>query len=213
MGRPPTITREQVLNAARPLFIRKGFAATTLADIGRELDVTPAALLRHARSKQALFDDAMRMGETVVPNVVLELRQVDPSSDPREVLRRVATEMIPFFIHKLQENIGVYVHSRSLSVTVPIEADGNTPAARALAVFENYFRRAREAGRISRKIEPRAAAHLFVGSLQSYVLVNYVIKAEAKPFPIDRYIDSLMQLWTDGVIVNEKRQTTPRRKK
>lgn len=213
MGRPPSISREQVLQTARALFIQKGFAATTLADIGRRLDVTPAALLRHAHSKQALFDEAMRQGETIVPAAILDLQNVDAAQEPRAILRRVARETIPFFVNKIQENISVYVHTRSLSVKLPIEPDGTPPASRALAVVENYFRRAKDAGRISAKIEPRAAAHLFIGSLQSYVLVNYVIKAEAKPYPIDKYIDALVQLWTEGAIVNEKRTRSPRRTK
>jgi AcrR family transcriptional regulator len=60
MGRPPTITREQLFDTARRVFSEKGFEATTLADIARELGVTPAAVLRPLRSKQALFATARR---------------------------------------------------------------------------------------------------------------------------------------------------------
>ena len=60
MGRPPTIQRQQLLETARRIFAQKGFEAATLADIARELSVTPAALLRHASSKQALFAQSMK---------------------------------------------------------------------------------------------------------------------------------------------------------
>ena len=59
MGRPPTITRDQILEASRRRFAETGFGATTLADIAGELHVTPAAVLRHFASKDALFDAAM----------------------------------------------------------------------------------------------------------------------------------------------------------
>ena len=60
MGRPPRIRRDQILDTARRVFAAKGFAAATLADIAGELGVTAAALLRHVRSKDALFAEAMR---------------------------------------------------------------------------------------------------------------------------------------------------------
>ena len=48
MGRPPRISREQLLDTARRVFSTRGFDGATLADIGAELGVTPAAILRHA---------------------------------------------------------------------------------------------------------------------------------------------------------------------
>jgi len=65
MGRPPRIGREQILDTARRIFAAQGFAATTLSDIAGRLGVTPAALLRHVGSKDALFHDAMH-GSTAI---------------------------------------------------------------------------------------------------------------------------------------------------
>ncbi|HXM75808.1 MAG TPA: helix-turn-helix domain-containing protein, partial [Thermoanaerobaculia bacterium] len=59
MGRPAKIRREEVLAAAREAFDTGGFEGTTLADISGRLGVSPAALLRHAPTKQALFTAAM----------------------------------------------------------------------------------------------------------------------------------------------------------
>ena len=55
MGRPAKVHREDVLAAARDAFVRGGYEGTTLADISARLGVSPAALLRHAPTKQALF--------------------------------------------------------------------------------------------------------------------------------------------------------------
>ena len=64
MGRPPRISRDQILAAARRNFSTRGFAATTLAEIAAEIDVTPAAILRHFDSKQELFHAAMSSRST-----------------------------------------------------------------------------------------------------------------------------------------------------
>src|ERR671935_1336696 len=96
MGRPPTITREQLLETARRVFAAKGFEAATLADIARELRVTPAAVLRHTRSKLELFRAAMHGRVTAPPDFILELANVDAATDPRMVLRGIAERFIPF---------------------------------------------------------------------------------------------------------------------
>src|SRR5213596_3632415 len=97
MGRPPRLRRDQILATARRVFTAKGFAAATLADIAGELNVTPAALLRHAESKNALFDEAMRSDEIVEPPAcILALASTPATEDPRAVLRRIAEDFIPF---------------------------------------------------------------------------------------------------------------------
>ena len=55
MGRTARVTREQVLAAARDEFVHRGFEGATLAGIGARLQISPAALLRHAPTKRELF--------------------------------------------------------------------------------------------------------------------------------------------------------------
>src|SRR5205085_1660463 len=130
MGRPPRIRRDQILDTARRVFAAKGFAAATLADIAGELGVTPAALLRHVGSKDALFAEAMRSGAAIeIPAAV-----------------------------------------RDLAAT-PAEAD------------------------------PRAAALLFMGSLQGYVLFHHVLKMPPV-CTLSEYIDTLIDLWCEGAIID-----------
>ena len=144
----------------------------------------------------------MRTKETEIPPFVFQLARTDPSSDPRIVLRALVEQLIPFFIHKIEENIAVYMHSKTISLTLPLDARGaGNPPARALAVFENYFRRARRAG-VIREIDPRAAATLFVGSLHSYVFVNYIFKATPVPLPIPRFVDAMIDLWSHGAFTD-----------
>src|SRR6266478_5004916 len=100
MGRPPRITRDELLQAARRVFGEKGFDGATLADIAAVLGVTPP------------------------PPFLLELANVDAAeADPREVLRGIAENFIPFAEHIVAENIAVYMHSRSRQLVVPFDAN------------------------------------------------------------------------------------------
>ena len=201
MGRPPTISRQQLLDTARRIFAEKGFAAATLADIAVELKVTPAALLRHYESKQDLFEQSMRATRVAPPEFIAELAATDAATDPRIVLRRLAEKAIPFLQRTIGENIALYMHQRTrTSIVLPFDPrDESSPPRRALATISDYFQRASIAG-VLRVRNPRGAALLFMGSLQSYVFFHQVLNVVATPFPLSEYIDGLIDLWTEGVI-------------
>ena len=204
MGRPPRITREQLLDTARRVFSTRGFDGATLADIGEQLGVTPAAILRHVDSKQALFAEAMTTGDHIEPPpAVLELMHVDAAADPRVVLRRLAMEVVPFITRIISSRIVVAMreNSRRTSLELPFDPAGDSPPKAALAAISSYFARATKAGAMHVR-EPHASAILFIGSLQGYILFHEVLKVRPV-YPLDAYIDALIDLWTEGAISTE----------
>jgi len=203
MGRPPRISRTQILDAARVVFVQKGFEAATLSEIAGRLEVTPAAVLRHCGSKQKLFTMAMQGSRVELPEFIAKLRSVDPEPTPRMVLRNLAERFVPFVQATLGANLAVYMHGRSqTSFFVPFDTTSNdTPPRRGLRIVSEYFRRASDAG-VMRVRDPRAAALLFMGSLQSYVFLHQVLNVSAKPFPLPVWIDQLIDVWTSGAIVS-----------
>ena len=52
-------TREEILDAARQVLLRKGFGATTLEAVAREVGVTKPALYYYFPSKDALLFELM----------------------------------------------------------------------------------------------------------------------------------------------------------
>lgn len=208
MGRPPRIRREQILDTARRVFAAKGFAAATLADIAGELKVTPAALLRHVRSKDALFAEAMRSAEIIEPPAcILALASTPATEDPRVVLRRIAEEFVPFAEQVISSHIVVAQHT---SLVLPFDPEGDSPPRRGFPIVADYFRRAAAAGQL-RIRDPRAAALLFMGSLQGYVLFHHVLKMP-RVCSLSEYIDTLIDLWCDGAIVGGTRARKTTRK-
>ena len=202
MGRPPRITPTQLLETARRVFVEKGYERTTLADIAGELGVTAAAVLRHFPSKHELFLASIRSGGIRIPDFVLALESVDASADPRVVLRTLAEQFVPFVQKTLALNLAVYQHNQAqTSFVVPFDTSSkDSPPRRGLEVVTGYFRRAAKAG-VVRVRDPRAAALLFMGSLQSYVFLHQVLNIATKPYPLAAYIDQLIDVWTAGAIV------------
>lgn len=201
MGRPARISRDQVLETARRVFTLKGFDATTLSDIAVELGVTAAALLRHVESKQALFHEAMSSGDIVAPpQCILDLATIDPASDPRVVLRRIAEEFVPFVQGVIATRVVMAMHANAqrTSLVLPFDPKADNAPRRGFRIVTDYFKRASEAG-VIRVRDPRAAALLFMGSLQGYVLSQEVLKV-APALPLRDYVDALIDLWSHGAI-------------
>jgi AcrR family transcriptional regulator len=206
MGRRPKVTRAAVLDAARTVFGERGFDGATLAAIAARLDLSPSALLRHAASKQDLFEAAMqpRAGELRLP--VEFLADVDAArSDPAKVLRRVGESFVPFFEQVLGQTVAMWMRSNALAAAAPdklplvFDRDTRpTPPQRALALVESYLRRASRAGRLKVR-DPRAAAVGFLGALQAHVLLHRVARAIDPPLALGRYLDTLIDVWLAGL--------------
>jgi AcrR family transcriptional regulator len=204
MGRPPKISRDQVLAAARAAFVERGFEGATLADISSRVGVSPAALLRHAPTKGALFTAAMGATPDGEMLPLAFLRDVPGDADPAATLRQVAHAFVPFIQAKLRENLASWVHFRTVSgvgkLPLPFDPGARpTPPQRNFRLLEDYLRRARRAGRIEVK-DPRAAAFAFAATLHSYVMLHEVIQALEEPLPLEPYLDTVMQIWTRGAI-------------
>jgi AcrR family transcriptional regulator len=209
MGRRPKVTREDVLSAAREAFSERGFEGTTLAAIAARLDVSPAALLRHAANKEELFAAAMAAGQGEIRIPFAFLAETTGEEDPREILRRVGEVFVPFIERKVGETIANWMRTKSeASRGIPLPFDVNarpTPPQRALALIEEYFRRATAAGRLYLP-DPQAAGLAFLGSLHSYVMLHQLAKIMDPPLPLERYLDSLIEIWTHGALAGPERR-------
>jgi len=206
MGRRPLITPDEVLQAAPAALSERGFEGTTLAAIAARLGVSPAALLRHAADKEALFRAAMADNE---PGDVLPiefLNELTGEEDPRPVLRRIAETFVPFAEARIAENIVRWQRgagSPTIGIAIP-SAHAEKPR-RGLAIVASYFERARRAGRLEVS-DPPAAALAFMASLQSYVFLHRVMRVFDPPLPLARYIDSLLEIWTHGALRPARRK-------
>src|SRR5512144_966682 len=89
MGRPARVSRDAVLRAARDAFAERGFDGTTLTDISSRVGLSPAAILRHAPTKEALFSAAMSNPVDEAPRLEF-VAEAGGDADPADVLRQVA---------------------------------------------------------------------------------------------------------------------------
>ena len=60
ISKPPEIRRQEILDSAMKLFCEKGYEATSMADIAKDLHVVQGLCYRYFPSKQSLFETAMQ---------------------------------------------------------------------------------------------------------------------------------------------------------
>jgi AcrR family transcriptional regulator len=205
MGRPAQITRDQILEVARSLFSQKGFEATTLDDIARQLGVSAAGVLRHVGSKQKLFFESMSSSHHELAGAILALDAVAGDAPPEVVLRKLAQEMIPFLKRRVDELVVLALHLRArdeaTAARAALPSGPDSPPGLALAALERYFKRARKCGTITLS-DPKASALLFLGAIQSYVFFQHLVQVSTPPYPPAKFIDALMELWREGAFAS-----------
>src|SRR5205814_2139772 len=98
MARPATITDEQILEAARVVFVRDGVNATT-KEIAREAGIAEGSIFRRFPTKDALFEAAV-----LAPTVSAWARELDSLAgrgDLQENLLHIARGMTRFVHEKM----------------------------------------------------------------------------------------------------------------
>jgi AcrR family transcriptional regulator len=208
MGRTARVNRDQVLSAAREAFVERGYEGATLADIAGRVGVSPAALLRHAPTKRDLFIACMGEGEPeAMPFEFLE--QMNGSEDPRLVLRRAAEALIPFLEAKMRQIVARWVYFKTVPgvgrMPLPFDPQARpTPPQKNLKYLEDYMRRAARRKTL-RVRDPRAAAMAFLATLHSYVFLQHVMEILEHPMPLEEYLETVLDIWTNGAIVTKRK--------
>src|SRR5260221_3250559 len=76
--------RKAIVEAAMPLFARKGFARTTTKEIAEAARVSEALLFKHFASKVALYEEILRFG----------CRDVDPALERLQTLEASTATLV-----------------------------------------------------------------------------------------------------------------------
>src|SRR5262249_19248606 len=122
--------------------------------------------------------------------------------DPRAVLGRIARAFVPFFDQKLAEHVAGFMHAKE-GHRFPFPPFAGMPRPtlpqRNFRRVVEYVARAAAAGRL-RTTDPEATALAFVASLHAYVVLQRMVQVPETPVSLDRYLDTLLDLWSHGLI-------------
>ncbi|WP_293943860.1 MULTISPECIES: TetR/AcrR family transcriptional regulator [unclassified Sphingobacterium] len=92
---------QRILNAARKIFLEKGYEKTSMRNIANEINYSPGSLYFHFKDKTEIFQELQKEGFTLLLN---QLKVLNSVADPFERLKASGRVFIQF----AQENKDYY---------------------------------------------------------------------------------------------------------
>jgi AcrR family transcriptional regulator len=195
--------REQIIEAARRLFLAHGYAHTSTEAVRREAGVSKETLYRYYRTKEELFAAVLRRqtlehlhqpfqaDEKLLPGA--------SSGQLQKVLRLLAGEIIetmmqPDYLALLRIVIAESVRFPHLG-----ELFRKTVPEQGIASIVALLERLKEKG-LAAKVDTEAAARMLFGSLLTYALMDGILSSDNVPRPpAPQRIQAIAHLFVRGI--------------
>ena len=199
--------REQILEGARRVFLREGFAATSTDELVREAGVSKRTLYAYYPGKEELFVEVLRRMTIDQPetHVLAFIRAIEPGT---------LEELHAALIKLAERIIAATMHPEYLALLRTIIADSHrspqlteivrsTIPELALKEIEAMLRRAQEKGVVLRG-DGEIMARLYLGPLFSYTLLDGLLRPVSRPQPPDtEKIQQIVDLYIRAISVTE----------
>ncbi len=109
-------TRQKILDAARDMFVRKGYEATTMRAIADRIEYTPTAIYHHFQNKEALLVELCAADFRTLSAALL---RIDKVADPVQRLERIGAAYVEFALtHRMQYQL-LFMANRPLLTRAP----------------------------------------------------------------------------------------------
>ncbi len=194
MARPITISDERILEAARAVFLKDGFDASTV-EIAQQAGVAEGTLFRRFATKEGLFRAAMK--PPAVPSWVRELDNLSGQGDMRDNLMRIAHEIIHFAQGRIPFVMLRWSHKPSSSDPVPAD-EGSPAVARDSRRLARFLQQEVDNGRL-RPFQVEMVARLLMGPCLNLVLDSVVNKQPLTAEEIERFTADLIDTLWQGI--------------
>ena len=194
-------TRLRILDAARELFVRAGYAATTMRAIADRVEYTPTAIYHHFANKQALL---MELCTNDFAALAAAFRKIEPTDDPRDSLGKIGAAYVQFGIeHPMQYQL-LFMTRRPPAAAAEL-ARREEPGESAYAILRASCAKAVTAGVFRARYDsPDEVAQMCWGSLHGLVALH-IAMGEGSTIPwrdlrktSARLSDALMRGLTRG---------------
>lgn len=123
-------TRQSILDAARGMFVRKGYEATTMRGIADAVEYTPTAIYHHFRNKEALLDELCTCD---FGSLAQAFQRIGRVADPFERLAKLGDAYVEFAqTHAMQYQF-MFMTPRPEGFTPPQDIKRDDPGEDAYA--------------------------------------------------------------------------------
>ncbi|MBW4425248.1 MAG: TetR/AcrR family transcriptional regulator [Nostoc desertorum CM1-VF14] len=182
--------QEQILQGAIRIFLKEGYARTSMDRVSASAGVSKQTIYSHFQDKEGLFKALIERLTVACFQSIFSIEKLQ--GEPAVLLRKVAE----IYLTKVADNPDYLALLRLIiteSQNFPELAKlyNQTVVQRGRQILSYYFASHPELA-IS---DPEAMAHIFLGSLVSYVIVEEILHGkELTSLSRDRLLDSLINM-------------------
>jgi AcrR family transcriptional regulator len=169
MGRNPKITNDEILEAAREVFLDQGSGAST-ADIADRAGISEASIFKRFATKQDLFMAAI--GITKTPTWVKKLESGTPNPEFKAELIEICGEILAFY----QDVFPRVIMMMSPMKLLLMSKQFIPPPIRDSHLLAGFLQRAIDLGYL-RPCDARTVAQALVGAVNNYAMTQTFINS------------------------------------
>jgi len=207
MARTAQFRDEDILKAAREVFLERGLRATAL-EVAARAGVSEGTVFHHFKTKSALFQAAVNPKLDAV-------REIDGL--PAQVGKGTVAENLVAFGNALLESMRVHVPFMMLAFAnseagerARMTCEFEPAHGRLLRLLAGYFDGEMRAGRV-RQVDPEILARLMMGGLFDYVRSEAIGGTGALPLPSSMFLRGLVDIILNGTSARPVADIHPRR--
>jgi AcrR family transcriptional regulator len=186
MGRTATISKSQILEAARTVFLEQGVNATVV-DVAKRAGISSASIFKYFATKEELFLAAMSLppSQSVwIPELEAAVGHGEPQADLLRIARRIdayIAEILPSMMLLMSVR-----QTSGLPLPPPIDND--------FAALTAYLAKEMALGRIARG-DPTIPALALMHTTAGFAM-SKAVQSSAGQFHADTFLeDFVMVLW------------------
>lgn len=196
MARPAVIQDSEILDAARDVFLSRGFRATT-AEVAARAGISEGSIFKRFRSKTELFQAAMGSLDEQ-PAFITQLSTKVGAGELRDQLIALGRALAEHMRRVVPLHLMAWSNPGPDGAPA-MYAQQNPAPLELLKTLAGYFAAEMRGGRLARR-DPEIVARTFVGSVHNFVVFDLLFQAQdTMPMPEETFLRGLVDLLFRGV--------------
>ena len=180
-------TRQAILNVSLDLFVRRGFAATTVRDIAKAANMSPGLMFHYFASKDALLQEHVRVIAQGIDSVSRTLRS---SKEPLKTFHAVAQTTLGSLREPNTRNLFLLANQVLSLESIPSAAKRLVSRSKSIEASAALIAVGQHKGEI-RRGNAYALAVAFWGAIQG--IAEILVWSPDAPLPTADQIISLLE--------------------
>jgi AcrR family transcriptional regulator len=193
MPRPSTITNEQILTAARRLFLAQGFGVST-SQIAQVAGVSEGTIFKRFLTKAQLFQASMGLPE--IPQDKDHLFEAG-TLEVREQFHAVGLELLTY-LRALMPRVMMMWAQPNINPVTFLKENDVVPPKILLQKVVHYIESEKKMGRIQCE-STMTVARMFLGSIHNFIFFELITGSNRTDEEVQSFLNEMLSVLWQGI--------------